>query len=71
MRDRGIDVRKLRARLSMSQHEFATRFGLNILTLRDWEQGRRSPLGPARVLLELISRSPDDVMRTLETLAAD
>jgi putative transcriptional regulator len=61
-----IDVKKLREGLGMSQPEFALRFGFNIGTLRQWEQGRRYPDGPARVLLTVISHSPDAVKRALE-----
>ncbi len=42
-----IDVKAIRAKLHMSQEEFAARFGFSINTLRHWEQGRRVPKGPA------------------------
>jgi putative transcriptional regulator len=61
-----IDVKKLREDLCMTQLEFALRFGFNLGTLRQWEQGRRYPDGPARVLLTVISHSPDAVKEALE-----
>ena len=60
-----IDVKKLRERLGMSQPEFALRFGFSLGTLRQWEQGRRSPEGPGRVLLTVISHCPDAVTEAL------
>jgi len=56
-----IDVRAVRRRLGLSQSEFAARFGFQPATLRNWEQGRTRPDGPARVLLAVIARHPDAV----------
>ena len=61
-----VDVRKVRRRLGMSQGEFAAQFGINPAPLRNWEQGRRQPEGPARVLLNIIEREPDAVQRALQ-----
>lgn len=61
-----IDVKKLREKLGMSQPEFALKFGFSLGTLRQWEQGRRSPEGPARILLTVISHSPKTVKNALE-----
>ena len=44
---------------------FAARFGVALPTLRKWEQGKRRPDGPARVLLRVIEREPDAVRRAL------
>lgn len=60
-----IDVRQLRRSLNMSQTEFADKFGIGLTTLQGWEQGRRSPNGATRVLLNLIARSPDLVEEAL------
>jgi putative transcriptional regulator len=60
-----VDVRKLRHRLGMSQSTFAARFGVELRTLQNWEQGQRSPEGPARVLLQVIDRDPEAVLRAL------
>jgi putative transcriptional regulator len=64
-----IDVKKLREGLRMSQPEFALRFGFSLGTLRQWEQGRRYPDGPARVLLTVISHSPDAVNEALAAVS--
>ena len=60
-----VSVQALRERLGMSQHEFARAFGVSIDTLQNWEQGRRVPQGPARVLLTLIDQEPAMVLRVL------
>jgi putative transcriptional regulator len=62
---RRINVKAVRARLGMSQQDFAARFGISSATVRNWEQGRRQPEGPARVLLTIIDREPDAVRRAL------
>jgi putative transcriptional regulator len=56
-----IDVRAVRRRLGLSQSEFAAKFGFQPATLRNWEQGRTRPDGPARVLLAVIARHPEAV----------
>jgi len=66
---RHIDVKTLRMRLEMSQEEFALTFGFPVATLRNWEQGHRKPEGPARVLLTLIERIPDQVKEALHQAA--
>src|SRR5437016_2545390 len=55
------DVRAVRRRLGLSQSEFAAKFGFQPATLRNWEQGRTRPDGPARVLLAVIARHPEAV----------
>lgn len=60
-----IDVQAIRKRLGLSQAEFSSRFGIPSGTLRDWEQGRRVPEGPARVLLKVIENEPKAVERAL------
>jgi putative transcriptional regulator len=56
-----IDVRAMRRRLGLSQSEFASKFGFQPATLKNWEQGRTRPDGPARVLLAVIARHPEAV----------
>ena len=61
-----IDVRAVRRSLKLSQAQFATKFGFPPATLRNWEQGRTRPDGPARVLLAVIAKHPEaveDVLR--------
>ncbi|MDN5871999.1 MAG: helix-turn-helix domain-containing protein [Nitrococcus sp.] len=60
-----VDVVALRRRLGMTQEQFAARFGVSVATLRHWERGDRVPHGPALVLLNLIEREPQAVMRAL------
>jgi putative transcriptional regulator len=52
-----VDVRAVRRRLGLSQTEFAAKFGFQPAALRNWEQGRTRPDGPARVLLAVIALS--------------
>lgn len=59
------DVQAIRARTGLSQAEFARSIGVKKSTLLNWEQRRRSPEGPARVLLAMIDRDPGIVQRTL------
>jgi putative transcriptional regulator len=61
------DVAAIRARSGLSQAEFARSIGVAVGTLRGWEQGRRRPEGPARVLLALIQRRPGIVQDELRT----
>lgn len=61
-------VRILRERLGMTQERFAATFGFNLATLRNWEQGRKSPDGAARVLLMVIEREPEAVESAVKYL---
>jgi putative transcriptional regulator len=60
-----FDVRALRRKLGMSQSRFAASFGFGLDAVQSWEQGRRRPEGPARVLLKVIEYDPDAVRRAL------
>jgi len=62
---RAVDVRAVRAKLGMTQEQFAARFGFSTATLRHWERGDRSPRGPALVLLNVIERNPQAVIDAL------
>lgn len=59
------DVRAIRIRLGLSQAMFARFIGVKKATLVNWEQRRRRPEGPARVLLALIEKDPTIVQRLL------
>jgi putative transcriptional regulator len=61
-----IDVAAIRARLKLSQQQFADRFGFSVASIRNWEQGIRRPEGAARTLLFVIDRNPKVVMRALQ-----
>ena len=52
-------ARGVRARTKLTQAEFAARIGVPIETVRNWEQGKRHPRGPARALLKLLDLAPD------------
>lgn len=65
VQQRAVDVRALRTRLGISQEAFAGRYGLDVATVRNWEQGRTTPEGPAATLLQLIDRDPDAVLELL------
>lgn len=60
-----VDVKAIRSRMGMTQAAFADRFGLKLATVRDWEQARVTPEPMARVLLTVISREPEAVLRAL------
>jgi putative transcriptional regulator len=66
-----IDVAAIRKRSGMSQARFASRFGIPLGTLRDWEQHRRLPDQTARVLLSVIDREPAAVERALRANEAE
>jgi putative transcriptional regulator len=51
----------VRRQYGLSQQEFAAMLGISVRTLQNWEQGRRSPQGPARVLLRVAAEHPDAV----------
>jgi putative transcriptional regulator len=55
------DVRALRHKLGLSQSAFAAKFGFQPATIKNWEQGRTHPDGPARVLLAVIAYHPEAV----------
>ena len=54
----GEDVRALRRFVGLSQARFALALGISVHTLRNWEQGRRHPEGPALALLRIAARHP-------------
>jgi putative transcriptional regulator len=58
-------VRRVRARCGLTQAAFAEKIEVPLETVRNWEQGKRSPRGPARALLKLIDRAPDTAFAAL------
>jgi putative transcriptional regulator len=64
-----IDAAAIRVKTGLTQINFAQQIGVSVATLRNWEQGRRVPDGPARVLLALLSKDADIVRRTLKSAA--
>jgi putative transcriptional regulator len=65
-----VTIKRLRAWTQLSQPEFARLLGVELSTLRNWEQGRREPTGPARALLWAICSDPEPVLRALGSAGA-
>lgn len=53
------DIQVIRQGFNASQSEFAQFMGVSINTLQNWEQGRRHPTGPAKMLLRIVVRNPE------------
>ena len=64
-----LDVKAIRQHIGMTQTEFASAFGISVGTLRHWERGDRTPRGPARVLLNVVAKEPQAVLRALSVSA--
>jgi putative transcriptional regulator len=60
-----LSIKELRSRTQLSQAHFAALLGVELSTLRNWEQGRRVPSGPARALLRALRNDPQNVIRAL------
>ena len=58
-------ARNVRGRTGLTQTAFAARIGVPVETVRNWEQGKRSPRGPARALLKVIEQAPDAAFAVL------
>ncbi len=56
------EVKKIREQYGLSQDKFAILMGISTATLRNWEQGRRKPEGPARVLLQVAAKHPNALL---------
>jgi len=65
----GEDVAALRRFVGMTQVEFAQAMGISIHTVRNWEQGRRKPEGPAVALLRIAARHPHILHESLRDVA--
>lgn len=59
------EVYEVRRGYGLTQERFARMLGISVATLRNWEQGRRSPEGSARVLLQVVARHPEAVLETV------
>jgi len=59
------DIKGIRKKLQLTQLEFAMMIGVSVATLRNWEQGRRVPEGPARALLRIAESNPEAVLHAL------
>jgi putative transcriptional regulator len=58
-------ARNVRSRTGLTQTAFAARIGVPVETVRNWEQGKRSPRGPARALLKVLEEAPDAAFAVL------
>ena len=65
-RDAAAYARRVRQRTGLSQAMFAKRIGVPVDSVRNWEQGKRFPRGPARALLRVIDRAPDTALVALD-----
>jgi len=61
------DIKGIRRKLHVTQERFATMLGISVWTLRNWEQGRRSPEGAAVTVLRVAEKEPDALLRSLQT----
>ncbi|NOZ75862.1 MAG: helix-turn-helix domain-containing protein [FCB group bacterium] len=59
------DVKSIRKQYGLSQIKFAKLLGISPATLRNWEQGRRHPEGPARILLSVAAKHPEAILDTV------
>jgi putative transcriptional regulator len=59
------DVRAIRYQLGLSQNRFSSLLGISLATLRNWEQRRRRPQGPARVLLRVAAKNPKSILEAV------
>jgi len=67
--DSGEDIASLRRFVGLTQAEFARAISISVHTLRNWEQGRRKPEGPAIALLRIAARHPRILRENLESAA--
>ena len=64
------DIVRVRGKLGLSQSKFAAILGISADTLQNWEQGRRSPTGPAKVLLKIAARHPEVLLEVAQPPAS-
>jgi DNA-binding transcriptional regulator YiaG len=67
--DSGEDISALRRFVGLTQAQFAHAMGISVHTLRNWEQGRRRPDGPAIALLRIAARHPRIIRENLKSAA--
>ena len=61
------DAKTVRAKIGLSQNDFAQLIGVKVATLRNWEQHRRQPTGPAAALLTIVEKEPEAALRALHS----
>ncbi|MHB1356904.1 MAG: helix-turn-helix domain-containing protein [Anaerolineae bacterium] len=62
-----LDIAHIREGFALTQVEFAAMLGISVRTLHNWEQGRRAPTGPAKVLLLVAAKHPEAVRDAAKT----
>ena len=65
MQDAAQFARRVRRRLGLSQAELAARIQVSLDTIRNWEQGKRSPTGAAKALLKVLDKAPEAALAAL------
>ena len=65
----GEDIAALRRFVGLTQRRFAEAMGISVHTLRNWEQGRRTPEGPAIALLRIAARHPQIIRENVQSAA--
>jgi putative transcriptional regulator len=65
MQDAARFARRVRKRLGFSQAQFAERIDVSLATIRNWEQGKRSPTGAAKALLKVLEKAPEAALAAL------
>ena len=65
VRDAALYAARVRRRTGLTQAAFAARIGVPLDTVRNWEQGKRLPAGPARALLRILDRAPEAALAAL------
>jgi putative transcriptional regulator len=63
-----LDIKQIREKYNLTQEQFAAMLGISVRTLRNWEQGRRIPEGPAMVLLRVADKHPQAVLDAVRTI---
>jgi putative transcriptional regulator len=63
-----LDIKAIRDKYGLSQRQFAAMLGISVRTLHNWEQGRRVPVGPARVLLQVAATHLEALIDTVRNL---
>jgi putative transcriptional regulator len=67
MQDAAKFARRVRKRLGLTQSEFSRRIDVPLDTVRNWEQGKRCPTGPAKALLRILDKAPEVALAALES----
>ena len=63
--DAALYARRVRRRTGLTQADFASRLGVPVDTVRNWEQGKRLPAGPAKALLRILDKAPEAALSAL------